>query len=135
MEGLGQRAPSMMLIHLRKVTQMPLFERRETVPETTPEEVQARLTQGDNLLLLDVREPAEFREGHVAGSRLAPLDQLAFQLDDLPRDRQIVAICRSGNRSGVATAMLRRAGFDAVNMRGGMIDWVKRGLPVERDGQ
>lgn len=118
-----------------KVTQMPLFERREKIPETTPEEVQARLKQGDNVLLLDVREPAEFREGHVAGSRLVPLDQLALQINALPRDRQIIAICRSGNRSSVATTMLRRAGFDAVNMRGGMIDWVKRGLPVERGGQ
>jgi rhodanese-related sulfurtransferase len=115
-----------------EVWSMPLFGRQEAIPEINPDEVQARLVRGERVVLLDVREPAEFRESHIAGSRLIPLDQLPFRLDDLPRDRPIVAICRSGNRSAVATTLLRRAGFDASNMRGGMLAWHKRGFPVDR---
>jgi rhodanese-related sulfurtransferase len=64
---------------------------------------------------------------------LIPLDQLALRLDELPKDREIVVVCRSGNRSGVATALLERAGFDAINLEGGMIAWQKEKLPLERE--
>lgn len=111
---------------------MSFFGQRETIPEISPDEVQARRARGEPVLLLDVREPAEFRESHIAGSQLLPLDQLPFRLGELPRDRPIIAICRSGNRSGVATTLLRRAGFDASNLRGGLLAWNKQGLPVER---
>jgi rhodanese-related sulfurtransferase len=108
------------------------FGRKTAKAETTPKEVQERIQRGERLLVLDVREPSEYREGRVAGSKLIPLGQLALQLDKLPKDQPIVAVCRSGNRSGVATDLLRRAGFDAVNMRGGMIEWARQGLPMER---
>jgi rhodanese-related sulfurtransferase len=111
---------------------MPFFGRQETTPEITPNEVQGRLVRGEPMLLLDVREPAEFRESHIAGSRLIPLEQLSFRLGELPRDRPIITICRSGNRSATATTLLRRAGFDVRNMRGGMLAWHKRGFPVDR---
>lgn len=111
---------------------MSSFGQPETVPEISPDEVQACRARGEAVFLLDVREPAEFRERHIAGSRLLPLDQLALRLGELPRDRPIIAICRSGNRSGVATRLLRRAGFDARNLRGGLIAWQQQGLAVER---
>ena len=101
--------------------------------DATPQDLAARLQQGENILVLDVRQPAEYREGHVRGSQLVPLDQLAQRIDDLPRDRPIVAMCRSGNRSGVATGMLKRAGFtDVSNLKGGILAWQQQGLPVER---
>jgi len=82
--------------------------------------------------LLDVREPAEWQAGHVAGAFHVPLAQLEGRLAALPRDRRVVVICRSGNRSATATSLLVRSGFDAVNLRGGMQAWSSAGLPVER---
>jgi rhodanese-related sulfurtransferase len=96
-----------------------------------PDEARRRARAGS--LLLDVREPAEWAAGHAPGAVLIPLGQLAARLAELPRDREIVAVCRSGNRSGTATGLLRRAGFPrVVNMAGGMLAWSKLGLPVER---
>ncbi len=111
---------------------MFIFGRKAATKDITPQELQERIQQGEQLLVLDVREPAEYQEGRVTGSMLIPLGQLASRLSDLPKDQPIVAVCRSGNRSGVATDLLRRAGFDATNMRGGMIQWARMGLPVER---
>jgi rhodanese-related sulfurtransferase len=82
-------------------------------------------------VLLDVREPAEWQVGHVPGAVHVPLGQLEGRFGALPRDQRIVVICRSGNRSGTATAVLVRSGFDAVNLRGGMQAWASAGLPVE----
>jgi rhodanese-related sulfurtransferase len=85
------------------------------------------------LLLLDVREPPEYADAHLAGSTLIPLGQLSLRLNELPRDRPIVAVCRSGNRSGVAARLLARAGFPPVqNLRGGIIAWARGGLPLQR---
>lgn len=108
------------------------FKKTETSPETTPEEVARRLARGEQLVVLDVRQPDEYAQGHVAGSTLIPLDQLALRLEELPKDQEILAICRSGNRSGVATGLLQRAGFKASNVKGGMLAWQKHQLPVER---
>lgn len=84
-------------------------------------------------ILLDVREPSEWQSGHAPGARHIPLGQLSHRTGELPKDREIVAVCRSGNRSSVAAGLLRRAGFAQVkNLRGGMIAWAKQGLPVER---
>ena len=96
--------------------------------DTTPADVQRRMAAGEDLHLLDVREPHEFREAHVPGSVLIPLGNLSLKTGELPTDKPIVVICRSGNRSGVATSMLRRAGFvQAQNMKGGIIAWARAG--------
>jgi len=86
------------------------------------------------LLLLDVREPGEFDSvlGHIAGALLLPLGELRGKLDTLPRDRPVVAVCRSGARSARATQMLEQAGFPRVaNLAGGMLRWRAQGLAVE----
>jgi len=93
-------------------------------------EAKMRLDSNDPPFLLDVREVHEFRAGHIAGAMLLPLGQLSARLDDLPRDREILVACRSGNRSGRATQLLRNAGFKAVNLSGGMIGWQMKGYPV-----
>jgi rhodanese-related sulfurtransferase len=92
----------------------------------------AWLKQASPPYLLDVREPYEYADGHIAGATLIPLGDLARRIHELPRDRQIVCICRSGNRSGVATRHLSGAGYEAVNLSGGMIGWMRTGLPVRR---
>lgn len=100
--------------------------------DTTPADVQARLAAGEQIYILDVREQHEFREAHVPGSVLVPLANLSMKIADLPKDRPIVAICRSGNRSGVATSMLKRAGFAHVqNMKGGIIAWARSGGQIK----
>jgi rhodanese-related sulfurtransferase len=82
-------------------------------------------------VLLDVREPTEWQAGHAPGPRHVPLGDLEDKLAALPRDRRVVVVCRSGNRSARATALLLRSGFEAVNLSGGMRAWAAAGLPVE----
>lgn len=102
------------------------------VPAVTPEDVEAKLKARPAPFLLDVRQPAEYRDGHIAGAALIPLDELAGRLRELPKDREIVCVCRSGNRSGSAARQLIRAGYNAVNVRGGMLAWEAGRRPVKR---
>jgi glyoxylase-like metal-dependent hydrolase (beta-lactamase superfamily II)/rhodanese-related sulfurtransferase len=84
--------------------------------------------------ILDVREPDEFTGplGHIDGAVLIPLGQLAARVDELARDRPIVAVCRAGSRSAQATAILQQAGFSEIaNLNGGMLRWRAEGYPVE----
>ncbi|MEZ5144270.1 MAG: rhodanese-like domain-containing protein [Acidimicrobiales bacterium] len=91
---------------------------------------EARDLQRDGAVLLDVREQHEWDSGHVPKARHVPLGQLYGSIDDLPADRTIVVMCRSGNRSGRATKVLAKAGYDAVNLAGGIQAWRAAGLPV-----
>jgi rhodanese-related sulfurtransferase len=102
-----------------------------TVPEIGPEEAQALVDGG--ALLLDVRQPDEWEVGHAPAATFVPLGDVPARTDELPKDRRIVAICRSGARSGRATEFLNAQGFDVVNLAGGMKAWAAAGLPVETD--
>lgn len=84
-------------------------------------------------LLVDVREPWEFAEVRAEDVVLLPLSGLQQRLDELPEDRELLFICRSGARSGQVTAFLRSQGRDDVwNVAGGMLAWEAAGLPVRR---
>ena len=92
----------------------------------TVEELKARLDAGENIHLLDVREPSENAEFNIGGT-LLPLGQIRNMqteaIDDW-KDEEIVAYCRSGNRSGIAAQFLEQMGFkDVKNLTGGMIAW------------
>jgi rhodanese-related sulfurtransferase len=87
----------------------------------------------DELQLIDVREPDEWRAGHIAAARHIPMDQLPDQLDEIDRDRAVVTICRSGSRSGKMAELLRERGYDADNMDGGMQAWDQAGLAYVAD--
>lgn len=79
--------------------------------------------------VLDVRQPEEWAEYHVPDSTLIPLGELPNRLNELPRDREIVVVCRSGNRSGQARDILLDAGFTQVaSMAGGLNDWRAQGF-------
>lgn len=104
----------------------------EKVPGVTPGE--GNQLVGEGAMLLDVREDDEWQAGHAPDAVHIPLGQLSMSMDQLPGDRRIVAICRSGGRSGMATKALLDAGYDAVNLEGGMKDWAASGLPVMTDG-
>jgi rhodanese-related sulfurtransferase len=96
------------------------------------EQARALLAQHSDALLLDVREPDEWSGelGHIEGARLLPLGQLGGRLAEIEewKERPVVAVCRSGNRSGQAARMLAEAGFREVyNLEGGMIAWRRAG--------
>mgnify|MGYP001080724026 CR=1 FL=1 len=98
----------------------------DTAWEITPQELAARLKAGDDLLLLDVREPHELEISSLPGAQLIPLGQLAAQMDGLDRTREIVLICRTGTRSTRALEVLTGAGFTHVkNLRGGINAWAR----------
>jgi DMSO/TMAO reductase YedYZ molybdopterin-dependent catalytic subunit/rhodanese-related sulfurtransferase/glyoxylase-like metal-dependent hydrolase (beta-lactamase superfamily II) len=85
-------------------------------------------------LMLDVRERDEWHAGRAPHARLLPMGQVLDHRGDLPRDRRIVVVCRSGGRSAAVTESLRAWGFDAVNLSGGMCAWAAAGLPVVTPG-
>lgn len=80
---------------------------------------------------LDVRTQQEWDEYHAPNTTLIPLDQLQSRLNELPKDREILVVCRSGNRSQQGRDILRSAGFDAASMAGGLKEWYAQGYPVE----
>ncbi len=105
-----------------------LFSRSPTI---TPERAAARLTRSD-LVLVDVRQPAELRAGRVPDAVNIPLTQLPGRLDELDSGRPVAFLCHSGLRSSRATRIAIKAGFDAVNVRGGVRAWTAAGLPLTR---
>ena len=83
-----------------------------------------RLWQAKEAILIDVRTPAEYREGHIPGVVNIPLAEIEKRLGEIPKDKKVVLICRTGNRSAQGTKFLRSKGFDNVfNSTGGMSTW------------
>lgn len=83
-----------------------------------------RLWQAKEAILIDVRTPAEYRDGHIPGVVNIPLAEIEKRLGEIPKDKKVVLICRTGNRSAQGTKFLRSKGFDNVfNSTGGMSTW------------
>jgi rhodanese-related sulfurtransferase len=100
-------------------------------PSTNPADLAAKLKDG-SVYVLDVRQPGEWRHGHIRGSRNLPLIHVKSQLATLPQDKTIVTVCASGHRSAVAARTLQRNGHQVENLKGGMHAWSRADLPVER---
>jgi hydroxyacylglutathione hydrolase len=100
-----------------------------------PDALAERMDSPDGILVLDVRDPDEYAEGHIPGSTHIPYGQLIDRLGELPRDRTIVTVCSGGKRSGLAASLLQREGFAGVIHvgHGGVGTWRDRGRPVEAD--
>ncbi len=93
------------------------------IPEITPSELKSRLDRGDDLFILDVREPHEYQICNLRG-HLVPLGELSRRVHELDTSREIVAHCRSGKRSADAVEFLMRAGFRKIwNLKGGILAW------------
>ena len=90
----------------------------------TPQDLAAQLAQRH---LLDVREDDEWQAGHIEGAQHIPLGQLKERLGEVPKEARIVAVCRSGSRSGAAVRGLKQLGYDAENLDGGVTAWVRAG--------
>lgn len=117
-------------------TKFPDLAQLNHVRQLSAQDVAIRLNDPRAPFVLDVREPQEYigELGHIAGSTLVPLGQLAERADELAAYKAgpTVVVCRSGVRSTTAAAILEGLGFQQVyNMQGGMIDWNDRELPVE----
>jgi rhodanese-related sulfurtransferase len=93
-------------------------------PDWNASELAREIASGRTLFLLDVREPSEFASGHIRGAINIPLGTLASSLQQVPKDQEIVTICRSGRRSQAALETLRAKGYTkARNFLGGMLSW------------
>lgn len=100
----------------------------------TPAELARRLEAAPDLLVLDVREPSEWDEGHIRGARHIPMRQIGERASELPRDRPIAVVCRGGPRSSLVASLLLARGFrDLLNVWGGMGGWLEAGYPVVRN--
>ncbi len=86
-------------------------------------EVKARIDRGDSFVLIDVREPHEYQICRIPYAKLIPLGQLPQRVNELDRDIEIVAHCKSGMRSAKAVDLLKKAGYRARNMKGGILAW------------
>ncbi len=92
---------------------------------------EAKTMQDAGAFMLDVREQSEWDEFHMPGATLIPLGQLASRMSEVPKDKPVVVVCRSGNRSAQARDMLSQSGFSSVtSMAGGMKAWQSAGLPT-----
>ena len=92
-------------------------------------DIDEAVADGDSLLL-DVREYQEWMAGHVAHAVHVPMGEVVERVGELPHDRRIVCICRSGNRSARVAGWLVQQGYDAVNLAGGALQWVSLGHPL-----
>ena len=98
------------------------------LPQIGPVAANALVDAG--ALLLDVREPVEWEAEHAPDALLVPMGEVSQRRAELPSNRRIVVVCRSGGRSAAVTESLREWGLDAVNLAGGMLAWAAAGLPV-----
>jgi sulfur dioxygenase len=113
----------------REITWGPVTVTFAGIPEIRPDWVARHLNE---LFVLDVRSPGEFEGdlGHLDGAHLIPLNELRERLEEVPRNRPVVAICQSGKRSAMAAQILLKSGYEEVaNVSGGLIQWSRLALP------
>ncbi|MEP6480536.1 MAG: rhodanese-like domain-containing protein [Rhodoglobus sp.] len=107
-----------------------MADSHDELPEINADEAIELVAGG--AILIDVREQGEWDAGHAPGAQLLPMSVIRGRLDELPADRQLLVICELGGRSLRVTSLLRQAGYDAVNVAGGMSTWVAVGGPIEQ---
>ena len=105
---------------------------RESLEAVSVEELLVKMRE-EGVLVLDVRPEEEYRAGHIPGARSVPLDRLAAHLEELPKDREVIAYCRGPYCvfSDEAVALLRSRGYRARRLTEGLPDWRAAGMPVE----
>jgi rhodanese-related sulfurtransferase len=119
--------------HLPEIAQL----RRQYAPAELDEELSRdeleRLLEADDILLIDVRPALEFQHGHLRGALTIPVEDLPSRLEELPRDKRIVAYCRGTYClfADEAVALLKHHGFDAVRLQGGWPEWLSENRTVD----
>ena len=100
-----------------------------SVVEISARELWDEIHGGSTALIVDVREPREFRQGHIPNAKLIPLPKLLEMVSELPQDRRLVFVCRGGRRSTRAAYAVQQKGCDqVVVLKGGMLSWEAAGL-------
>jgi rhodanese-related sulfurtransferase len=94
----------------------------------------AELARDGKIQLIDVREQYEWDAGRIPGARHLALGQLAAHADTIHRETPVVFYCRVGGRSAMAANAFERAGYEAYNLVGGVLEWQAQDLPLEPDG-
>jgi phage shock protein E len=90
-----------------------------------------KMYQQSSTFTVDVRTQQEWDEYHAPNTTLIPLDQLQNRLSEVPKDKEILVVCRSGNRSQQGRDILLSAGYNATSMTGGLKEWYAKGYPIE----
>ena len=118
----------------RKSFNQLVMEALQTVPEVAPGQLQSRLEGGEQIVVIDVREPDEFARGKIPGAYTIPRGVLEMQVDGrLPLDTTVVLYCGGGARSALAAKSMAEMGYEKVeNLQGGWHAWINSGLPVEQ---
>ncbi|MBT3299505.1 MAG: rhodanese-like domain-containing protein [Candidatus Marinimicrobia bacterium] len=102
----------------------------QDIANISVKDVVNKIEKKENILILDVRTHGEYtgKLGHIENSILIPVQSLASRVSELEsyKDKEIIVVCRSGNRSRTGTMILMNAGYEAINMLGGMKAWNKR---------
>ncbi len=92
-----------------------------------PDTLNEKKRLGEDFLLLDVRTPQENTMQAIEGSYLIPIQELGYRLEELPKDKEIVVYCRTGNRSAHACSYLAGMGYHVKNLEGGILTWSMAG--------
>ena len=101
------------------------------VNEIDSESLSQRLADANDVLLVDIRTPAEIAQGMIPDALQLPMHLIPLRMDEIPKDRDVVIYCRSGARSYQACGYLMQQGYGRVlNLRGGIIAWARHGLPI-----
>ena len=95
----------------------------EQVPDPIP----------DELFVVDVREPVEWAHGRIDGSVHIPMSELVERIGEIPRDGQVLVVCKVGARSARVAGYLVQSGYEAFNLDGGLLDWTAAGRPLVSD--
>lgn len=101
------------------------------INEIDSESLHGRIASGEDVLLVDIRTPAEIAQGAIPDAMQLPMHLIPIRINELPKDRDVVLYCRSGARSYQACAYMLQQGYDrVVNLRGGIIAWARHGYPI-----
>ena len=101
----------------------------ETLPVIDVDALHERLNR---YVVIDARDPFEYRHGHITGATTLPSIQAWQNAEDVPRHRPLAVYCGDQVRSSLVASVLRRHGHDTTLVMGGMVDWLERGYPVEK---
>ncbi|OGL14310.1 MAG: molybdopterin biosynthesis protein MoeB [Candidatus Rokubacteria bacterium RIFCSPLOWO2_12_FULL_71_19] len=119
-----------------KTLKQMLAEARQVIPEQGPAELKKRLDAGEPVVVVDVRDPDEYRDGHIEGSANISRGFLEFRIGTVAPEPStpIVLYCQTGLRSVLAARQLKELGYErVVNLQGGFQKWAQSGLPVVKD--
>lgn len=97
------------------------------VKNITPAELKRRLDSGESLIVIDVREDWELAITRVPFATHIPMDEIIERVDEIPKDRQVVFMCKAGGRSAQVASYLATRGYpDSLNLEGGILNWARQ---------